>query len=240
MAGFRFYIRVPGADPGGGRGRYPAGAPGGVGGQFYTLYQTPDFFRQLRATNALRARELQAEVLENMEQSILRRQVSSGRLQHVTASPQNRASDDFGYAVGRVDYLDQSMAKYWRQIEEGYTGHVGRELTGLWGASINRITSTRVYAGKPYYPHKANRRTDMFINVGPSTRLRMGGRFATAEDLGGGNKQNFLGTTTIKEPIQPHLDYANAFRSYRPGQKSLDDIMDLVRQASRHAWRYER
>ena len=240
MASFEWYIYPKRGE--GGRGRYPAGSTLGKPGTFYSLGDSTQLIADLKVKNAQRARELQAEVLDNMEHSILRRNVSSRRLRHVTADPRNRGSDEFGYEVGRIGFLDNSIAKYWRQIEEGYTGHVGRELRGLWGGTIGRVTADRVYAGKPYYPHKASRRSDMFIPTGGRIRLRRGGDYISRDDMleDGGNKQNFVGTAVIREPILAHEDYANAYRSYRPGQKSLDDIAHLVREASRKAWMYER
>ena len=54
-----------------------------------------------------------------------------------------------------------------------------------------------------------------------------------------GEAPNFRGTTTIKNEIEPHGDYADAFRDYQPGRKSLEDIRAILGKASRAAWRFE-
>lgn len=230
-------IRVT-VDSSGGRFRIPAGQPGG--GRF-APGGSEEFRRQLREANRRMAREQQAEVIDNMKGSIIRRSVSSGRLLRVTSSPENIEWSDFHYGVGREDFLDKSIAKYWRQIEEGYSGHVGREITGFWGGSITRITATRVYAGRPWSRH-GSRRGDMFIPAGATRNtFRENGRFASPPAAAGGRAgaPSFVKTTTIKNPIAPHNDYSNAFVSYRPGVRALAEVNRLITWASQQAWRLE-
>lgn len=220
--------------------RVPKGQPGA--GQFVSA---TELRKELADRNRQRALELQAEVVENIPASIIRRNVSSRRLEHVTADPQNRRSTAFSYGVGVEDFLNHSFAKYWRTIEEGSekvwadtpsgrASIIGMELKGIWGGSIGRITSSRVYGARPWSRH-SSRRGDMFVPTSRTFNLR--GRY---EGTGGkSGAPNFAKSTTIKNEIQPHHDYAEAYRSYQPGRKSLQDISTLLGRASRAAWRFE-
>lgn len=131
-------------DPTGGAGtiRAPAGSPGGIGGQFIER----DAQAIIRMFDNL-AQEAQANVVSNIESSIKRRSVSTGRLARVTADPKNRYADQFGFGVGVIDFLDKSMAKYWRSFEEGpakawadtpggASTMVGMQLRGRFGGTI--------------------------------------------------------------------------------------------------------
>lgn len=229
MADFRILVAV---DSSGGRVRVPKGDPSGRGGQF-AAGGTTDYRRLLRAQNGVMAREQQALVVETLDGSIQRRAVSSGRLRAVTGDPRNVQWNEFGYGVGREDFLDNSLAKYWRQIEEGYEGHVGRTIHGFWGANINRISGDRVYAAPPWSRH-SSRRGDMFI---AATGFREEGKFARYEGSGGrSGAPNFAKTTTIKNPIQAHHFYADAFRKYRGGQRALQAVEDVLAGLSEGMW----
>lgn len=230
-----FHIRVT-VDSTGGRVRVPAGATYAKPGSFASG-GTPEFRRALRDINRRRAKELQADVVDNVRRGIQRRTVSSGRLAAVTGDPRNATWDDFGYGVGDIDFLDRSIAKYWRQIEQGYEGHVGRTIHGFWGGSITRISGDRVYAGAPWYRH-GSRRSDMFI---PATGFREQGRFAKFganddEETAARSVPNFARTTTIKNPIEAHYDYRDAKRSFEPGRRGVEDVTDLLRVFSEKAW----
>lgn len=114
------------------------------------------------------AEEAQANVVAHIEESITRRSVSTGRLAKVTAAPENRYADQFGFGVGVVKYLDNSIAKYWRSFEEGSakawsdtpggrSSMVGMQLRGKFGGSITGWKDTRTpgpqpqpLAGKPW------------------------------------------------------------------------------------------
>lgn len=113
----------------------PQGRFRGAKGRFISPEQS---YRLLAEHNRDSAIRLQADVVDNIEGAIVRRRVSTGRLLKVTADPRNRfVNGRFGFGVGDVDYLDGSMAKYWRQIEEGTDVHVGREIRGFWGGTIS-------------------------------------------------------------------------------------------------------
>ena len=106
------------------------------------------------------AQEAQANVVSNIESSVTRRKVSTGRLARVTADPKNRYADQFGFGVGVVDFLDKSMAKYWRSFEEGPAkawadtpggrgSMVGMQLRGRFGGTISGWSETRTPGPQP-------------------------------------------------------------------------------------------
>lgn len=94
------------------------------------------------------AEELAQSIAAAAKASMLRPRVSSGRLQLALLSPKNRVGTQFGYGVGRPEFLDKSEAKYWRQIDQGYAGHVGREIRGVWGSRKGPFTGMGAYG--PY------------------------------------------------------------------------------------------
>lgn len=80
--------------------------------------------------------ELAESVAKAAKASQVRPGVSSGRLQSALLDRRNRFASKEGYGVGKPEFLDQSQAKYYRQIDQGYSGHVGREIRGLFGSSL--------------------------------------------------------------------------------------------------------
>lgn len=234
-----------------------SGGRGGVRDARGRFIQMNDARLEFRAFNQRMARTVQSYVVENMASSIQRRNVSSGRLLAVTASPKNIEVDDFHFGVGVENYLNNSMAKYWRTIEEGSlqawgdtpggrASFVGMELTGLWGANIGRVTPDRVYGKGPWYRHSP-RRGDKFVPKGrfkmQSTSERGFGswRFAKFKGGAGGKKgqPNFVRTTTVKNEIQPHHDYADAFQKADLGPRALAEVDSILGKAARAAWRVE-
>lgn len=106
------------------------------------------------------AQEAQANVVANIESSITRRSVSTGRLAKVTARQENRYADQFGFGVGVISFLDKSEAKYWRSFEEGSakawsetpggrSSMVGLQLRGRFGGSIMGWKATRTPGPQP-------------------------------------------------------------------------------------------
>lgn len=94
------------------------------------------------------AEELAEDIAAASKASLLRPRVSSGRLQAAILNPKNRVATQFGYGVGRPEFLDRSEAKYWRQIDQGYSGHVGREIRGIFGNRKGPFTGVGRYG--PY------------------------------------------------------------------------------------------
>lgn len=231
MAVDPFYIKIQVAH----EGRTPLGRfPPGINNAFR---------EQMAAANKQLAREMQSYAVEEVEKLVdrsPRKQVSTGRLRAVTGDSRNATWGDSHYGVGVVDFLDKSIARYWRQIEEGFEGHVGRELYGFWGGSITRVVNgpdgSRTYAGKPWHRHSP-RRSDMFI---PATgRFRQEGKFArygADDEEGGRNVPNFAKRTTIKNPIMGQRYYATAKQRFNPGQRSVDEVMRVLRMTSEAAW----
>lgn len=80
--------------------------------------------------------ELADAVAARQLASLVRPGVSSGRLQAALLDRRNRFASKEGYGVGRPEFLDQSQAKYWRQIDQGFAGHKGREIRGIFGATL--------------------------------------------------------------------------------------------------------
>lgn len=78
--------------------------------------------RELRQRNAALGEMLRSQVGRHIESRIAARgraKASSGRLLAVSTSIDNQYVDNWSVGVGRIDYLNQSTAKYWRTFEEG-------------------------------------------------------------------------------------------------------------------------
>lgn len=93
----------------------------------------PAMQRHVAETNRRLASELANAMAERLDESLVRDEASTGRLRGAITDPRNRSADQFGFAVGDVDFLDHSQAKYWRAIEQGTTHFVGKRITGVWG-----------------------------------------------------------------------------------------------------------
>lgn len=98
--------------------------------------------KQLYAQNRALAISIQQQVARFIDANIIRQKVKSGRLVNATLHPKNAT---FGYdhvGVGNEDYLNKSIAKYWRTIEEGSAAtwtkrsFLSLELQGIWGLNV--------------------------------------------------------------------------------------------------------
>jgi len=99
--------------------------------------------KQLYQQNRELAFDLQGEVARRIENSILRKQVSSHRLVRVTMDPKNISpANRYFMGVGNEEFLNKSIAKYWRTAEEGTAktwtkrSFTSLPLQGLWGLNI--------------------------------------------------------------------------------------------------------
>lgn len=98
--------------------------------------------KQLYQQNRQLAIDLQGEIGRRIQNSIQRKAVSTGRLVRVTMDPKNRTSDRYFMSVGNEAFLDRSMAKYWRTIEEGSAATWTKRkfttlpLQGFWGTNL--------------------------------------------------------------------------------------------------------
>lgn len=89
----------------------------------------------------------QGQVALRIKNNILRKSVTTGRLVRVTADTKNVVSertseDQFTVGLGNEEFLNKSMAKYWRTIEEGSAvtwtkrPFTSLPLQGFWGHSL--------------------------------------------------------------------------------------------------------
>lgn len=98
---------------------------------------------QLYRQNKELAQTLQYQVARRMKNDLKRPGVSTGRLVRVTMDPKNRVSDRFFMGVGNEAFLNTSIAKYWRTIEEGSAAtwtkrsFTSLPLQGLWGTNLS-------------------------------------------------------------------------------------------------------
>lgn len=104
-------------------------------------------------TNSREQAELQqGEVGARVRNNIQRKSVTTGRLVRVTLDPKNVVAtrtleDQFTVGVGNVAWLDRSIAKYWRTIEEGSAAtwtkrsFTSLPLQGFWGHSLGNYQS---------------------------------------------------------------------------------------------------
>jgi hypothetical protein len=122
--------------------------------------------KALRAEYMDMAFRVQANVLSHMSTSYARPSVVTGRLERVTADRRNRVYGDQGFGVGVERFLDRSVAKYWRTIEEGSAkvwgesgkSMIGMEIRGKFGGAFvgwrESSWGVRPVAGAPWraYP----------------------------------------------------------------------------------------
>ena len=94
------------------------------------------FLDRAEAANVELAAKLAEDIADALRNSLKRPRVSTGMLERAILAPENRVAEPYGFGVGVPSYLDESAAKYWQQIEEGFGGHVGQQLRGLWGDAI--------------------------------------------------------------------------------------------------------
>lgn len=118
---------------------------------------TSEGVRALRERNERFATSMQADVVRRMRNHIAfggRAGVSTGRLLRVTADKRNVFSDQWSIGVGRPDWLDNSVARYWRTFEEGSAAvwkhpFVGTQLRGMFGGTIIGYAHTRTPGPQP-------------------------------------------------------------------------------------------
>lgn len=161
------------------------------------------------AENRRLAEQVQVRAVEILEESIVRPSVSTQRLAKVTADAKNIfvSADGNTWGVGVEDYLDGSVARYWRMIEEGSdriygggTGMFGREIfwnpfrgraQNAWGGSVD---DGGRHAGGPW--GVSNGKVDAITY---SKGRQLEGRFRWYHPI------------IIGREIAPHRYYAQAF-----------------------------
>lgn len=97
----------------------------------------------MEAQNRQMAYAVQAQVASLIKARLQRPLVSTNRLVKATTDPQNAIYNDTYVGVGNQKFLDRSIAKYWRTIEEGSAktwtkrSFLSLELQGFWGTNIH-------------------------------------------------------------------------------------------------------
>jgi hypothetical protein len=155
------------------------------------------------------AAELAGHVAEAQQERLLRPKVSTGRLHEALLDPKNREADRFGFGVGKPKFLATSTAKYWRQIDRGYGGHVGRNIFGIWGSKVSGV----VTPGGAYGPY--DRAIGPFSAHGQAT----GQRFRPYGGLDARNKRlqaTKIGWSWIRRPIEPQHYFERGWKAFDP------------------------
>lgn len=195
----------------------------------------------LAAANRRFALELSELTVKTMHAGLYRPRVSSGRLAAALADPQNRYSDAFGFGVGNPEWLDRSQAKYWRQIDQGFKGHRGRQIFGVFGDTlIGGGPNSRGVAGPEFRQIQHG-----FVSVVGGTggrllptnrngalrilRAQAGGRRGTG--LGSrGARNNFSVATKgiIKNPIRPEQYFLRAWEEFNIKQRYMATVREII------------
>ena len=188
----------------------------------------------LAAANKILALEL-AQATANASRSRLKRPgVSTGRLYAALLAEGNRHSDQFGFGVGNPQFLDRSAAKYWRQIDQGFTGHLGRIITGVWGATL-----TGEYGGRSRYgPYPLAGPSFSGFGAGNQDRLRpMGRKYAyrlLRKQAGTRNKTALKGLGTqgvISKAISPERYFAAGWEEFNARRRVNEVVRQIVTDA---------
>lgn len=130
------------------------------------------------------------------------------------------ASHALGFAVGNEEFLNSAESKagrYFRSIEHGTHGFVGRKLTGLWGAG------TRGEPTGALGPPNAERSGEQFFPI----RWTPDPRLATAKTaLAYLEKHGFARQLrgVVKHEIAPMNAYGKAVESFNPVERELAAI----------------
>lgn len=167
------------------------------------------------------ALELAYSIAAAAKASMLRPRVSTGRLQAALLSPKNRVGTQFGYGVGRPEFLDKSEAKYWRQIDQGYGGHVGREIRGVFGGSL-----TGAFGGQSRYgPYPIAGEPFTAMGAGTGGRLLpLGKRSAyaklAADRKAGKRRRNVAVKATIEQPISPQEYFRRGWEDFNAASRT--------------------
>lgn len=198
-----------------GPARIPKGRPGA--GRFAPDTRT---HQEIKDTNAAVAKAFQAQVVDVVRTMPLKRKnVSTGRLEKAMANNKNRHADLFSWGVGDIDYLDQSIAKYWRMIEYGSAGiygggrgMTGQKIYGVWGGSIQGYYTNRwglqPQAGGPWRTAAVN------------GKLRgMNAKFA---------RKKKIPPMIIQHEIEPHHYFRTAEETYQPGARWSNEIENIL------------
>lgn len=130
-----------------------------------------------------------------------RRAQSTGRLVRATADRRNIQATAGQVGVGKPAWLNQSNAKYWRQFEEGFEGHVGSPIRfiGKTTADVNAPLSVSLRSNGKRRSERPRLHTGPGI---PFVRAFSPIRYSANHPI-----------TTIDRPIEAHNVYRNLIDS---------------------------
>jgi hypothetical protein len=176
--------------------------------------------RAMDSYNRVMGAELAAKVVAESRKGRLRKSVSSGRMDAATLDPRNFQQTRTGWGIGVPSFLDNSQAKYWRQIEEGTSVHVGRKIKGVWGQPLG-----------PW-------RGEWYGIAGPGDWSRPGGGkqmfepFSTWDKRRSQRMQAKPGSfwAEIRRPILAQDAYVRAFADFKRSRRALTIFREVVAQ----------
>lgn len=167
------------------------------------------------------ARKVQIEVVKTLKAGYLRKRTSSGRLERVTASPDNLVANALQWGVGREKFLKKSDARYWRTIDEG-SAHVWKKpfkgrffyvsRNQAWGGEILH-GQTRSFAVGEFMKSAKGRTTE---KMRPFKR-------GTAREIieEAGKTPSWMGRLYITKEIAPEDYYNRGFARVGGGRAEL-------------------
>jgi hypothetical protein len=216
--------------------RVPAGVRGPDGKPMGGQFLGDRAQGRLADANRILALELAEHTAAQLMLGLRRKKVSTGRLRNALLDRKNRYSDQFGYGVGRPEFLDQSAAKYWRQIDQGFEGHVGRLITGVWGATLTGgLAYSRTNPGG--YPVAGPAFTAFGMGGGQGRLKPMGRKWAyrlLRKQAGTRDKAALkglnLGTQgVIENPIEAEEYFLRGWRAFNARERTVEVVKDALR-----------
>lgn len=194
------------------------------------------FFISAQAEVAAAGRSLALELAESVadaaKASLLRPGVSTGRLQKALLHPKNRVGVKEGYGIGRPEFLDKSEAKYWRQIDQGYSGHVGREIRGVFGGTL-----TGAFGGQSRYgPYPLAGGPFTAIGAGSGGRLLPLGKKSAYAKLAkarksGKRRLNAKVASTIEQPISAQQYFLRGWEDFNAASRTTAAVKAVLQKA---------
>ncbi len=182
------------------------------------------------------ATELNLLAVEEFHRSSRRPNVSTHRLESALLDDRNILIRQDSFYAGYPAFLDKSNAKYWRQIEEGYAGHVGRRIYGVWGGSLTGGWATSsagnryALAGPAYTAHRygaGGKFQPLSTLPADATVGRTKRRHQAAADRGhAGGSVNYGGR--ISRPIAAEDYYSKAFMRFRRSNRPLNLLREVI------------
>lgn len=191
----------------------------------------PNVQRDVAVIGADLAKGLAESIAAAAKESMLRPGVSTGRLQKAILDRRNRIGTQFGYGVGRPEFLDRSEAKYWRQIDQGYTGHLGREIRGVFGGSLTGALGGQSRYG--LYPIAGAPFTAIGQGAG-GRLLPLGKRDAYAKLAGarrlGKRRGNVAVRGVIEQPIEPQEYFRRGWEDFNPASRTTAAVKAVLQR----------